>query len=152
MTPTLIRPARAADAARIALLSAQLGYPAALEVVAGRLTRLAAEPAQAVLVAETDGEVVGWLQVGTGFTLESGAQAELLGLVVDGALRGRGIGAALVAAAEAWARDRGLDRLRVRTNVTREATHRFYRRLGFEEAKRQVVFRKVLGGPAPDMP
>ena len=94
-----------------------------------------------------------WMaQVGRGLSLASGEQAELVGLVVDEALRGRGIGAALVTAAEAWARERGLARLRVRSNVTREATHSFYRRLGYEEVKRQVVFRKSLGEPAPDMP
>ncbi|HEX9009910.1 MAG TPA: GNAT family N-acetyltransferase [Holophagaceae bacterium] len=139
-----IRPARPGDADRLACLTGQLGYPAPPEAIQDRLDRLMAVEDQVVLVAEGDGEVVGWAQVGRGLTLESGAQAELVGLVVDEAWRGRGIGAALVAAAEDWARDRGLPRLRVRSNVTREATHRFYRNLGFEEAKRQVVFRKAL--------
>ncbi len=139
-----IRPAHPEDAPRLALLTGQLGYPAAPDAIAERLARLAAEVGQAVLVAEADGVVVGWAQVGRGLSLESGEQAELVGLVVDEAHRSRGIGADLVAAAETWARERGLARLRVRSNVTREATHRFYLNLGFEEAKRQVVFRKPL--------
>lgn len=140
-----IRPAHPGDAPRLALRTGQLGYPASPEAIAGRLARLAAEATQAVLVAEAEGDVVGWAQVGRALSLESGEQAELVGLVVDEAWRGRGIGAALVAAAEAWARERSLPRLRVRSNVTRAATHRFYLNLGFEEAKRQVVFRKALG-------
>ena len=139
-----IRPAHPGDAPSLALLTGQLGYPATPEAIVGRLAWLAAEATQAVLVAEAEGDVVGWAQVGRALSLESGEQAELVGLVVDEAWRGRGIGAALVAAAEAWARERGLPCLRVRSNVTREATHRFYRNLGFEEAKRQVVFRKAL--------
>ena len=149
--PCRIRPALPDDVDRLARLTDQLGYPASPRAIRARLYQLAAEHAQAVLVAEMEGEVVGWAQVGRGLSLEAGEQAELVGLVVDEALRSRGIGAALVAAAEAWARDRGLARLRVRSNVTREATHRFYRKLGFEEAKRQVVFRKALGEPTPDM-
>ena len=147
-----IRPALPADADRLAHLTDQLGYPTPAEAIQTRLGQLTAEGSQAVLVALVGGEVAGWAQVGRGLSLASGEQAELVGLVVDEALRGRGIGAALVTAAEAWARERGLARLRVRSNVTREATHRFYRRLGYEEVKRQVVFRKSLGEPAPDMP
>ncbi len=145
-----IRPALPGDVDRLALLTDQLGYPTSPRIIRARLYQLAAENAQAVLVAELGDQVVGWAQVGRGLSLEAGEQAELVGLVVDESLRSRGIGAALVAAAEAWARERGLGRLRVRSNVTREATHRFYRKLGFEEAKRQVVFRKDLAQPAPD--
>jgi GNAT superfamily N-acetyltransferase len=149
--PCRIRPALPGDVDRLALLTDQLGYPTSPQAIRARLYQLAAENAQAVLVAELAGEVVGWAQVGRGLSLEAGEQAELVGLVVEASLRSRGIGAALVGAAEAWARDRGLVRLRVRSNITREATHRFYRQLGFEEAKRQVVFRKALREPAPDM-
>lgn len=139
-----IRPAYSGDVERLAALTTQLGYAAAPSALAERLRLLSGYDHQ-VLVALVEGEVMGWAQVGRTLSLESGEQAELLGLVVDEAWRGRGVGAALVAAAEAWARGRGLGRLRVRTNITREATHRFYRRLGFEEMKRQVVFRKELG-------
>ena len=141
----LLRPAEGCDAARIATLSAQLGYPATPESIQERLRLLASQGESSVRVALVDGEVVGWIQVGCTLSLEAGAQAILLGLVVDEACRGQGIGAALVGEAEAWARARGLAILRVRTQVTRTDTHRFYANLGFEETKRQVVFRKKLG-------
>ena len=141
----LLRSAEVGDAGRIAALSGQLGCPATPEVIRERLRLLATQGEPPVLVALVNGEVVGWAQVGRTLSLEAGAQAILLGLVVDGAHRGRGIGAALVAAAGAWARTQGLAVLRVRTNTTRTDTHRFYANLGFEEVKRQVVFRKDLG-------
>lgn len=140
----LLRPAEEGDAGRIAVLSGQLGYPANAGAIVERLRLLAARGDQRVLVALVDDEVVGWAQVGRTLTLEAGEQAELVGLVVDERHRGRGLGGALVAEAEAWARRQGLAVLRVRCNVHREATHRFYARLAFEEVKRQVVFRKRL--------
>lgn len=141
----VLRPAEEADADRIAALSIQLGYPATPEVIRERLRLLARPGEPPVLVAAVGGEVVGWVHVGRTFSLEAGAQAILRGLVVDEACRGRGIGAALVAAAEAWVRAQGLAVLRVRTNTTRTDTHRFYTNLGFQEVKRQVVFRKDVG-------
>lgn len=145
----VLRPAAEVDAERIAALSGQLGYPADREAIVDRLRLLASSGDQQVFVALLQDQVMGWAQVGRTPSLESGAQAELLGLVVDEGCRGRGLGRALVVEAEAWARAQALPALRVRCNVRREASHRFYRNLGYEEVKRQVVFRKVLEIPAP---
>lgn len=70
--------------------------------------------------------------------------AEIVGLVVGAAWRGRGIGVQLVAAAESWARRAGASQLRVRSNVVREATHRFYEHRGMTRTKAQAVFVKRL--------
>jgi GNAT superfamily N-acetyltransferase len=59
------------------------------------------------------------------------------------AQRSGGVGAALVAAAEEWARVKSCARLRVRSNVVRERTHRFYERLGYRVVKSLKVFDKV---------
>ena len=76
--------------------------------------------------------------------LESGESAELTGLVVASAARRLGVGSALVAAAEEWARANGFSSLRVRSNVTRAESHPFYEKLGFERAKTQHAYRKAL--------
>ena len=47
-------------------------------------------------------------------------------------------------AGEAWARARGLKEMVLRSNVIRERAHAFYRRLGYEEQKRQVKLRRRL--------
>jgi GNAT superfamily N-acetyltransferase len=137
-----IRAAVPADAAALAALSGELGYPAAEAEILERLARMGST--QQVLVYD-DGSVLGWIEVVEALRLESGRFGEITGLVVREASRGRGIGAALVEAAAAWARERGLPKLRVRSNVTRERTHRFYLRLGFFENKRQVVFDRTRG-------
>jgi GNAT superfamily N-acetyltransferase len=138
----LIRPATRADAAAIAALSSELGYPTTAEEMAPRLASLLDVRDQAVLVAEVDRRVIAWIQISFVATVESGSFAEIRGLVVTAAQRSRGVGARLVAAAEEWARERGLARIRVRSNVTRERTHRFYERLGYVTTKAQKVFDK----------
>ena len=135
-----IRELRFADTAAVANLCGQLGYPATPEQVVRRLARLLAEPSHAAFVAVEEGEVAGWLHVFLAPNLESDLFAEIGGLVVADAWRSRRIGARLVAHARAWAAERGVTTLRVRSRTEREAAHRFYRREGFVEAKRQAVF------------
>jgi GNAT superfamily N-acetyltransferase len=137
-----IRAAAPGDAAAVARLSAQLGYPAEAASVGERLAQLAGAPeAHAVLVSvDGEGAVTGWLHVSVERTVESEPYAEIRGLVVDEGSRGRGLGGALVRAAVAWSRGRGLRRVRVRSNVVRERTRAFYLRLGFTVKKTQAVF------------
>ena len=142
---TTIRAARTYDAEAIAGLGAQLGYPATRQQVASRLAGIEAEPASRVLVAENgNGSVVGWLHVAARAQLTEEACAEVLGLVVDESVRGGGIGAALLEAAEEWARGVGCAHLRVRSRVERERAHRFYQRAGFARVKTQAVLAKPL--------
>jgi GNAT superfamily N-acetyltransferase len=145
-----VRPAIPGDAARLAVLSAELGYPASEDLLARRLGQLLARNDQLVLVAEAaSGEVVGWVHGSEQHLLESGPRCELLGLVVDARQRGRGIGRALVAAVEDWAAARGLEQMAVRSNVVRSESHPFYERLGYTRVKTQHAYRKRIGRTAP---
>lgn len=140
-----IRPMRAGDLDAVHALNGQLGYPGDRDVARARIDAVLASPIADAFVAEDgDGRVVGWAHVFTAPFIESGPVAELGGLVVEESRRGEGIGAALVARAEAWARERGLGQLSLRCNVVREETHRFYRRLGFTIQKTQHKFRKAV--------
>ncbi|QID18445.1 GNAT family N-acetyltransferase [Nitrogeniibacter mangrovi] len=140
-----IRPARAGDAAAIARLSGELGYPATAAEVATRLAALARAPDDnAVRVATLDGAVVGWIHVLHARRLELPPFAEIAALVIDAGHRNAGLGERLVDAAVAWARAQGLDTVRVRSNVVRADAHRFYRRLGFADEKAQGVLARAL--------
>lgn len=139
-----VRAAEATDAAMLASLSEELGYPATETEMVQRLSALAASPDDAVFVAVLGLAPVAWIHVAIATLLESPRHAEIRGLVVTGALRGRGIGAQLVAHAEEWARARGVARVRVRSNLLRERAHAFYERLGYAVAKSQKVFDKRL--------
>ena len=142
---TTIRAARTYDAQAIAELGAELGYPATRQQIASRLAGIEAEPSSRVLVAEdAGGRVIGWLHVASRAQLTEDACAEILGLVVAESARNGGVGAALVCAAEEWARCAGCAHVRVRSRVERERAHRFYQRAGFAKVKTQAVLAKPL--------
>ncbi len=135
---------RAGDTERVADLCEQLGYPVRAGEVGLRLAALAALPDHCLLVAESGGDVLGWIHVRNTLTLESTPWAEVDGLVVDARWRGRGVGTRLLDDAERWARERGLAEIRLRSNVIRAAAHQFYRARGYEVVKTQLNFRKRL--------
>jgi GNAT superfamily N-acetyltransferase len=141
-----IREASVLDAAALARLATQLGYPTTDAEARRRAAAILDLPEHRVLVAEAVGEVVGWIHVATSVTLESDPSGEIAGLVVDEAFRGSGIGARLIAEAEAWAASQGYGRMRVRSNVKRNRARRFYERVGYAVTKRQRNFEKRLEG------
>lgn len=137
-----IEPDAAADVAR---LSGELGYPADEREIARRLATLERAPDDLLLGAyEPDGTIVGWIHAFIARRLESGAFAEIGGMVVAESHRGRGIGSRLIDEVETWAWARGAARLRVRSRDGRHDAHAFYERRGFERSKLQVVLDKTL--------
>ena len=135
-----VRPAHDDDADRITDLCAQLGYAASPGEVRGRIAALRRSLSHGVFVADDpERGVVGWIHVLAAHRVESAAFAEIGGLVVDEAVRGRGVGAALIARARGWAAEGGLARLRVRTRADRADARAFYARLDFVETKTQAV-------------
>lgn len=140
-----IRRAKSTDAAQIAELSGQLGYPAKPAEIAQRLRNIKPASHHAVLVAESpERKVIGWLHVSVSPLLETQLRAEVNGLVVSGEERSRGTGALLLSAAEQWARKRECKSMSVRSNVIRDRAHQFYLRHGYEHYKTQKAFRKPI--------
>jgi GNAT superfamily N-acetyltransferase len=138
----ITREATASDAAALAALSTQLGYATQPGEAAERLSALGS--AGTVLVAEENGAVLGWIHVCGVQFFQSPPFAEVGGLVVDEAYRGRGAGKLLLEACARWAAEHGYRKLRVRSNVVREDAHRFYEREGFQRVKTQVVLDRRL--------
>jgi ribosomal protein S18 acetylase RimI-like enzyme len=140
-----IRRARASDAARVAELSEQLGYPTAAKEMAKRLRSVLKDRHGACFVAETKEQgLVGWVHVSTTPLIEVPRRAEVNGLVVDETVRSQGAGWLLLDAGEKWAKKRGCSGMSVRSNVLRERAHGFYLRHGYEHYKTQKAFRKTL--------
>jgi GNAT superfamily N-acetyltransferase len=128
----VIRAATGADSAALARLIGQLGYTAAASDIAGRLAAMGAE-GRLVLVAEFDGAVIGCLSTSTMRVLHRPAPVGRISMmVVDEALRGRGIGAAMLRAAEEALAGQGCYMVEVTSQVRRIDAHRFYERLGYE--------------------
>lgn len=119
--------------------------PAELEAELAGLAAL--ETPYATLVAEADGRLVGFAEVSVRSVAEGcppGPAAYLEGIWVEPGHRRGGVASALLAAAEAWARDRGLDHLGSDALLDNEASHAWHRAAGFAEVVRLVVFAKPL--------
>lgn len=144
----VIRAMRESDAEAVHRLAVALGYPTEPARTLARIRAvLASDTADAFVAVDSEGpegRVLGWAHVFTAPFLESGPNAELGGLVVEDSARGRGIGAALVARTEAWARERGLRKICLRSNVIRTEAHAFYQKLGYAIQKSQFKFQKEI--------
>lgn len=141
----MIRRAEMRDVDEIAELATQLGYPTDAATMRPRLeAALRAHETRAAFVAEREGCVLGWIDVAIVALLSNDPLAEIHGLVVDERERSAGLGALLVAAAETWAAERGMRRMRVRSNVARDRTRQFYERQGYVVTKTSSVFDKPL--------
>jgi GNAT superfamily N-acetyltransferase len=140
-----VRAATVDDAVAIVPLLEELGYPADLEVVRDRLSRLLARKDCLVAVAQSEsGEICGWIQAHSSEVLESGFRVEIAGLVTAQSMRRQGIGRRLVEYAESWAARLGAQVIVVRSNVKRLESHAFYAALGYASAKTQNVYRKRI--------
>ena len=138
--PVTIRPLDSTDADAVAALLPDLGYEATADQVVRRLAALRAWPDQDAFVAVADATVVGLCHVQGVRMLNSEGYAEIQALVVSTTCQGQGIGRQLVAHACDWAFARGYERVRLRSNVVREAAHAFYEHLGFEKSKASYAF------------
>ena len=133
-----------ADAEAAAHLSGELGYPTDATVMRLRIEQLTASVDHGAFVACQADRVVGWIHVSAVHHMQSDARAEIGGLVVAAQARSAGIGAQLVARAEQWAREARLTSVVVRSQIMREAAHRFYLREGYERTKTSAVFAKAI--------
>jgi aminoglycoside 6'-N-acetyltransferase I len=109
-----------------------------------------ARPDGIVLIAveaTAGSRVVGFAEVGTRSVAdgcESSPVAYLEGWCVDAGMRRRGIGAALVRAAEDWARAKGLREFASDAELANTLSQHAHGALGFKEVGRSVLYVKVL--------
>lgn len=137
------RPAREDDADGVAVLLSELGYAFDPGTVRERLRNLAS--AQDGFLVVDEGAVLGLIGVHAIPLLHArGSVARITALVVRRDARGRGIGRALVAAAETFARKAGCVRMEVTSGDHRFEAHEFYEALGYYEDERR--FTKSLRG------
>ena len=137
------------DADAAARLSGELGYPVDATTMRLRIEQLTVSVDHGAFVACQAGDVVGWIHVSSVHHMQSDPRAEIGGLVVAAHARSAGIGAQLVARAEQWAREAGFSSVVVRSQIMRDAAHRFYLREGYARTKTSAVFTKAIQ-PEPE--
>lgn len=101
------------------------------------LEEIVASPATMLFVARAEGRIVGSLTLAL-FRIPTGLRAWIEDVVVDDAVRGNGVGAALNEAALAHARAVGARTVDLTSRPSREAANRLYQRLGFTERDTNV--------------
>ncbi len=144
MEGLVIREAERADGKELCELSAELGYPSPLDTMQRRITVIMRLADHAVYVATLDQEIAGWIHVAIVHHLQADPRAEIGGLVVGTKARSKGIGRELVARAEKWASEQGVNSVAVRSQIARQDAHRFYLREGYKQTKLSAVFTKML--------
>lgn len=146
----LVRRARLDDLPRVIMLLAQLSLDTPREkdphdeAYRRAFELIDADPRQRLVVAELDGDLVGTGTLIVIPNLSHGGSpvAQLESIVVDRAVRGRGIGEAIVRHLEEEAKRMGCFRLQLTSNIARPDAHRFYVRLGY--AATHTGFKKRL--------
>ena len=136
----VIREGTVQDAPVLAQLLGDLDYPNRSEAIAERVAKMAVNPDSRLLVAETEGQAVGFI------SLHFIPQIALAGefcrisyLCVSDHARGGGIGQKLLDEAERLAADRGCDRMEVHSHTRRVRAHTFYARAQYEESPKYLL-------------
>src|SRR4051812_24788481 len=126
-----IRDAESNDAPELAVLMRELGYQTKRAEMETRLKRILSNPAYKTFVAVMDGCVCGTIGTLTYPSYEhDDPSGRILALVTLSAARRRGIGRALIAAAEKDLAQKGIRRVSLDARLNRHDAHKFYVSLG----------------------
>jgi aminoglycoside 6'-N-acetyltransferase I len=104
-------------------------------------------PLAVLLAVDSDSRPIGFVELSIRPYAEgcdTSRVAFLEGWYVAPEWRGRGVGAALIAASEDWARAQGCSEFGSDSLLENDAAHAAHRAVGFEEVERIVCFRKSL--------
>jgi len=126
------RPAAAADAAAIAALFTDEGYPAGPSDIRNRLAHFDSTQSQ-VIIAEHDGAILGFIAVHALPRFEhDDSILRILALVVDAGARERGVGRALMAEAERIGAELGAAFVELTAGHHRPEARHLYESLGYD--------------------
>ncbi len=150
-----VRPAVPEDASAWERMRAALwpeeGTPSHAEEIQGYFAGTARSPLAVLIALDEGGAAVGFVELSIRNYAEACATdrvAYLEGWYVAAEARRRGIGRALVAAAEAWGQAQGCIEFGSDADLDNETSHAAHQALGFEETTRIRCFRKPLA-PLP---
>ncbi|MBP7065804.1 GNAT family acetyltransferase [Ferrovibrio sp.] len=135
-----IRPFQAADRAAVIALWQVCGLTRPWNDPASDIDFCLASQEATLLVAEADGAVIGSAMVG-----HDGHRGWVYYLAASPAQQGKGLGRALMAAAEDWARARGVPKLMLMVRPENAGVRAFYEALGYIEEPR-IIFTRRLDG------
>ena len=134
-----IRAARAEEEAAVVALWRACGLVVSWnDPVADFRLALGRSNSDILIAADPEGAIVGAAMIG-----HDGHRGWIYYLAADPDRRRRGVGRKLVAATQAWLKERGIPKLQLMVRDTNTDVVRFYERIGFEIAPR-VILQKWL--------
>lgn len=114
------------------LLKNELGKNVLVETLENRIDKMLIDDNYKIFVAQKDNETVGFIGVHFGLAFEiDGIVMRIIALAVKEEYQNKGIGTALVKAAEEYARKNGVTVIGVNSGLQRTAAHNFYEKQGF---------------------
>jgi GNAT superfamily N-acetyltransferase len=140
----IIRKALTSDASSIKKLLIQLGYPGLSEAETHKKISDYSEVNYALLVAEIDNDVIGFISLHWFDIFHSpGKMGRITAFCVDENFRSQGVGQRLLEAGEELFVANGCTKIEVTSNEKRVRTHKFYPKVGYiEDSRRFVKYKK----------
>lgn len=140
-----IREAKLADIEAINQLNTYpLNHKYPLEDAKEQLNYLLSSPVTKLFVKEIEGKVVGYIQLSEYVCTYGPKMMNVMALVVNEDLHGKGVGKSLLNHAERWTKENGVHGIRLNSGLERTEAHKFYAHQGYERVKNQVNFRKIF--------
>lgn len=140
----ILRKAKISDFEQIHdLCENDLGYKCNKEYLKIRLSNLIYNR-ECVFVAVLNDKVVGFIHIEKYETLFMPQMVNILGIAVKNKFRRQGIGQKLLTVAEDWAKNNGINKMRLNSGESRKEAHIFYRSMGYNDDKKQLRFLKTI--------
>ncbi len=139
-----VRQIKITDYYDIYFLNQELGYFYPMEKVKERIAYITENTKDIILVAEQDGEVIGYIHGSLYELLYFDSLINILGFVVKEKYRNKGVGSLLLNSLERWAKENGYSGVRLVSGSERLDAHRFYQKRGYVYIKDQKNFSKIF--------
>lgn len=122
----------------------EMGYDFPLTETEKQLLDIISRGTDRIFVAESDGEVIGYVHACDYQLLYSEPMKNIMGIAVDSRYKRRGVGSMLLKAVEDWAARSGAQAVRLTSGEERAEAHEFYKACGYCCGKKQLNFRKTV--------
>jgi len=142
--PITVRPMTKADLGAAEALCETLDYAPSPDDLRSHYESMADSSEHSLMIAELGGRVVGFVHVFIKRMLEDAPQAQVQAIATLPDVQGQGVGSRLLAAAEDWARARGIGAVTIYCAEYRDDTHDFYAARGYDLTVRSSRFQKRL--------
>ncbi|KUO53032.1 MAG: hypothetical protein APF76_12705 [Desulfitibacter sp. BRH_c19] len=140
-----IREIKIEDVDYLYLLCKQLGYPVPQEDIMANVKSIIDKSDYIIYGAVLpEGKVIGCIQAHINRMFYSDIMIEVNGLIIDEKYRSQGIGEKLLRRVESFGKEKRCRYVNLRANVIRKSAHKFYEKLGYQNIKQQINYRKEI--------